>query len=86
MTRLRQRLPRDHGFTMIELLLVVSILAVLLAIAVPTYLGFTDRATDTADAASAHSAAITASAGEAAAPAPPADEAWLEAFRRKHKR
>lgn len=38
----------DEGFTLIELMVVVMIIAVLLAVAIPTFLGFRSRAQDSA--------------------------------------
>lgn len=52
----------EDGFTLVELLVVVAILGVLLAIAVPSYLGFEGRAADHAAKANIRSAMPNAEA------------------------
>ena len=54
--KLRKRLRSQKGFTLIELLVVMIILAILTAIAIPSYLSFRDRANKSAAAADLRSA------------------------------
>ena len=65
MNRLLRRLARHEGFTLAELLIVVTVVGILLAIAVPSYIGFTKKASDTASAANTRSTTV-AQAGDKA--------------------
>jgi type IV pilus assembly protein PilA len=59
---MRQRIQDDKGFTLIELMVVVLIIAILIAIAIPTFLGLRERAQNRAAQAELRDALTAAKA------------------------
>jgi type IV pilus assembly protein PilA len=60
--RIREASQDDKGFTLIELMVVVLIIAILIAIAIPTFLGLRERAQDRAAQAELRDALTAAKA------------------------
>jgi prepilin-type N-terminal cleavage/methylation domain-containing protein len=58
----RLRLTREHGFTMVEMIVVLIVISALLLIAVASYLGFSGRAESRTAAADVRAAISTAEA------------------------
>jgi type IV pilus assembly protein PilA len=56
---MRTRLKKDEGFTLIELMVVVLIIAILVAIAIPTFLGQRKNAQDSAAKSNVRNALAT---------------------------
>ena len=77
---MRERLDNEEGFTLIELMVVVLIIAVLVAIAIPSFLGFRNRAQDRAAQANLRNTLLAEKAVWTDTGAFTVDEAALKEF------
>ena len=77
---MRERLDKEEGFTLIELMVVVLIIAVLVAIAIPSFLGFRNRAQDRSAQADLRNTLLGEKAVWVDTGAYTEDEALLKAF------
>lgn len=80
MRSIRERLGQEEGFTLIELMVVVLIIAVLVAIAVPSFLGFRAKAQDRAAQAALRNTLLAEKGVWTDTGAYTTDEATLKAF------
>lgn len=62
MRRPIRRLGEDHGFTLVELVVVVLVIGILIAVAIPTYLGARNRSYNRAAQSDLRSALVAAKA------------------------
>ena len=81
MNRLYRRIREKRGFTLIELLIVIIILAVLAAIAVPTYLTMRDRAREAGTEAEMANIATALELYRADNESYPKADGWREALK-----
>ena len=74
------RIRRSHGFTLIELVLVLSIIAILVAAVALNSKGFLDQAHDTTVASDIQKISVALTAYEASAGRPPSTDQGLDAL------
>lgn len=61
MEKLQKKLKKQGGFTLVEMLIVVAIIAILIAVSIPMVSGALDRAKEATDAANVRAAKAAAS-------------------------